>query len=132
MEKGVLLVKNNSTTVMEGRLDKHNVYYVTLNNNMITTFIQDHIMAASTSKSLADIVIWHCHFAHLNAIYLKQLLNMTSGMKILLENSELLFCFISIQSKMIRQTHYNLHTSSNILGFCIYLDVGRSANIYTT
>ena len=98
-EKRVLLVKDNATTVKEGQLDKHNLYRVTLNNSMVTSSIQDRAIAASTFKSPADIVTWHRRFAHLNATYLKRLLNMTSGMKILSKNSELPFCAVCVKFK---------------------------------
>lgn len=131
-EKGVLLIKDNAMTVIEGRLDKHNLYRVTLNNSMVIVSLQDCAMAASISKFLADIVTWHRRFAHLNATYLKRLPNMTSGMKILSGNSELPFCSPCVQSKMTRQPHRNPHTPSDIPGLYIHLDVGGSANLHAT
>lgn len=95
-EKGVLLVKDKTTTVMEGWLDKHILYRVNLNNNIVIASLQDHAMTASISVSPADIVSWHRRFAHLNTAYLKRLPKMTSRMKILSGDSELPFCSVYI------------------------------------
>lgn len=57
MVKLVLLVKNNATIMIEGQFNKHNFYYITLNNSMITTFIWNRIKVALTSKFSTDIII---------------------------------------------------------------------------
>lgn len=125
-----MLVKDNTMIVIEGQLDRHNLYRIPLNNSIVIFTIQNRAMAASNSKSSANINIWYARFAHLNATYLKRLPNMTSGMKILSTNSKLPFCSTFVQAKMTRQPHCNPHTPSEIPGFCIYLDVGGSANVY--
>ncbi len=57
---------------------------------------------------------------------------MTSGMKILARAEDLSSCTMFIQAKMTRQPYRDSNISSEILGFRIHLDVGRSANVYAT
>lgn len=89
-------------------------------------------MTAATSQSPANIATWHCRFAHLNQTYLKRLSGMTSGMKILAEPTDLPFCTVCTQSKIIRQPHRDAHTPSDIPGYRIHVDVEGSANAYVT
>lgn len=51
-------------------------------------------------------------------------------MKMLLGNLELPFCSMYIKSKIIRQLYYNVYILSEILGFHIYLDIRKNANVY--
>lgn len=55
-ERGVLFVKDRTITIIEDRLNIHDVYRINLNNSIIIAFIHDRAMTTSTSKFFADIV----------------------------------------------------------------------------
>lgn len=53
-------------------------------------------------------------------------------MKILSKLANLLFCTVSVESKITRQPHRDAHIPSDILGYCIHVDVRGGANTYVT
>lgn len=65
-----------------GQLNTHNLYYVNTSNNILITIPPIRIITAAISPSATNLTIWHCQFAYHNSTYLKQLPDITSGMKI--------------------------------------------------
>ncbi len=51
-------------------------------------------------------------------------------MKILAETKDLFSCTIYVQSNMTKQSHQDSNNLFEITRFCIYLEVGKSANDY--
>lgn len=123
--KSCLTVTDVNTPIMTDQLDTHNLYYT-------ISILSTYTMTAATSLTSTNLTIWHCRFAYLNTMYLKRLPDITSGMKIFARAKNLSSCTVCIQAKITRQSHRDPYISSEIPGFCIYLDVGRSVNIYTT
>ena len=130
--QGLLTVKDQNAVIMIGQPNRHNLYHVNLDADSSLPSQLAHAMTATISQSPADIATWHRRFVHLNQIYLKRLPSMTSGMKILTESADLLFCTVCVESKMTRQPHRDAYTPSDIPGYQINVDVGGSANAYVT
>lgn len=111
---------------MIGQLNCYDFYYIHFN------ILLTCIMTIATLQLSSNIITWHYQFAHLNQTSLKHLPNITLDMKILFKPAYLLLCMVCIESKMTRQPQRNIHTSSNILGYCIHVDMRRNTSIYVT
>lgn len=109
---------------MIGYLTAHNLYKFDV-ENIVTDFvtISQRVITANTSKSAADLQIWHCCFAHLNEASIKELVNIIFGMVISLSTNKLSFYNVYIEAKMIRQTYRQPRTHTRIPGFHIHADV---------
>lgn len=65
--KGILEVQDNAVPIMIGHLTSHNLYKVNLDSpSKDLQVTPSRAMTAGTSKSAADLSIWHRRFAHLN------------------------------------------------------------------
>lgn len=87
-------------------------------------------MTANISKSIANLLVWYCRFAHLNKTFMKNLTIITPRIIIILSNNKLFFCNIYIKAKMIKQLHWQPQIHTTISGFWIHADVGGSGDIY--
>ena len=130
--QGLLTVKDQNAVIITGQFNRHNLYHDNLDSESSLPSQLAHAMTATISQFPADIVTWHCRFAHLNQTYLKRVPSMTFGMKIHAESADLPFCTVCVESKMTKQPHCDAHTPSDIPGYCIHADVGGSANAYVT
>ena len=103
---GILEVRDRALPIMSGHLTAHNLYKVDLEDattNFVT--ISQRAMTANTSKSAADLLVWHRRFAHLNEASIKELVTITSGMVISPSTNKLPFCSVCVEAKITRQPH---------------------------
>lgn len=80
--KNCLIIKDGNMVIMIGQLNTHNLYCVNTSSSILVTILSTCIITAAISLSATNLTIWHCQFAYYNSIYLKQLSDITSGMKI--------------------------------------------------
>ena len=130
---GILEVRDGALPIMSGHLTAHNLYKVDLEDaatNFVT--ISQRAMTANTSKSVADLLVWHRHFAHLNEASIKELVTITSGMVISPSTNKLPFCSVCVEAKITRQPHRQPRTHTTIPGFRLHADVGGGGDTYAT
>ena len=122
---GILEVRDGALPIMSGYLTAHNLYKVDL-EEAATNFvmISQRAMTANTSKSAADLLIWHCCFAHLNEVSINQLATITSGMVISPFTNKLPFCSVCVKAKITRQPHRQPRMHTKIPGFRLHADGG--------
>lgn len=90
---------------MTGQFDIHNLYYFSIGNNILVTIFSTYAITATMILLLTDLTIWYCQFAYLNNIYLKQLLDIISSIKIFIGTKDYSTYIVCIQAKITRQTY---------------------------
>ena len=87
--KSYLTVKDRNMAIMTSQLNTHNLYCVNIGKSILVTILSTCAITAAISPLPTDLTIWYCRFAYLNDTYLKQLPDITSGMKIVAEAENL-------------------------------------------
>ena len=126
------MVKNGKTTIMIGKLDTHKIYCVNISSNELVSILLSCAMTAVIFLLPTDLTIWQHRFANLNRMNLKHVPDMTQGIKILVGAKDLSSCTICIPAKMTKEPHRDPNISSEIPGFCIYLNIRGGTNVYAT
>lgn len=108
---GTLEVCDGSVPVMFGHLTAYNLYKVDLveTTNLVT--ISYRAMTAGTSKSAADMSVWHRRSAHPNEAAIKQLAKITSGMTITPSSNILPFCSVCSHIETLDHTLLPLNSA---------------------
>ena len=128
---GLLDVRDRALVIISGHLTANNLYKFDLEEAATNSvIISQRAMTPNTSKSVADLIIWHRRFAHLNEVSIKQLVNITSGIVISTFTNKLPFCIVCVKAKITRQPHRQPRTHKKFPGFWLHADIGGSGDTF--